>query len=137
VPNAVLIAIDRRSFLRTATTSVVALAGGAVACGRNDDSYSPAALAQPELLIALGGATVRELGRRYRQSVEAENDPAVLRKAILATRRWSARLGLPRVSIADHIRSEFADGHTVIVDGWLLSRTEARQCALYSVVHPV
>jgi hypothetical protein len=37
--------------------------------------------------------------------------------------------------MAKQVRADFAEGHTVIVDGWLLSTTEARQCALYSTFH--
>jgi hypothetical protein len=31
------------------------------------------------------------------------------------------------------IRDDFAAGRTVLVDGWVLSVTEARQAALYSL----
>jgi len=37
-------------------------------------------------------------------------------------------------SIDDRIRDDFGAGRTVVVDGWLLSVTEARQCALYSTL---
>jgi hypothetical protein len=32
------------------------------------------------------------------------------------------------------VARDFADGHTVLVDGWVLSVTEARQCALFSLL---
>lgn len=32
------------------------------------------------------------------------------------------------------IVQDFTDGNTVLVDGWLLSVTEARQCALLSAI---
>ena len=31
------------------------------------------------------------------------------------------------------VHDDFDDGRTVVVDGWILSATEARQCALYSL----
>jgi len=33
--------------------------------------------------------------------------------------------------LAARVRDDFAQGHTVTIDGWLLSRTEARLCALW------
>jgi hypothetical protein len=35
-------------------------------------------------------------------------------------------------AVADCLRDDFAEGYTVSVDGWILSRTEARLCALSS-----
>jgi hypothetical protein len=36
--------------------------------------------------------------------------------------------------MSDLVRGDFAHGRTVIVDGWILSVTEARQCALFSLL---
>jgi hypothetical protein len=36
-------------------------------------------------------------------------------------------------SIDDTVHEDFAAGRTVVVDGWVLSVTEARQCALFSL----
>jgi hypothetical protein len=36
-------------------------------------------------------------------------------------------------SIDDQIRDDFTAGRTVVVDGWVLSVTEARQAALFSL----
>jgi hypothetical protein len=37
------------------------------------------------------------------------------------------------VAPAELVRRDFTEGHTVEVQGWVLSITEARQCALYSL----
>lgn len=89
------------------------------------------AFGQPDLIAALGPDAVRNLGRRYRASVPRESDAARLETAIRASRPWTARIGLTH-PIADQVRDDFDAGRTVVVDGWLLSVTEARQCALYS-----
>jgi hypothetical protein len=31
-------------------------------------------------------------------------------------------------------KDDFEQGHTVVVNGWILSQTEARQCALFSLL---
>jgi hypothetical protein len=91
------------------------------------------ALSSPRLLDLLGDARmVRDLGLRYRQQVPAENDAHVLARAILpvATEDAPAALG---TRLADQVQRDFADGRIVTVHGWILSVTEARQCALFSL----
>jgi F420-0:gamma-glutamyl ligase len=36
-------------------------------------------------------------------------------------------------ALAQRVQQDFVDGHVVHVDGWVLSLTEARQCALHSL----
>jgi hypothetical protein len=38
------------------------------------------------------------------------------------------------MSIAAMVRRDFDTGRTVLVNGWVLSATEARQCALFSLL---
>jgi hypothetical protein len=127
--------MDRRQFLRIAAAGAVAPLTS-TACGSDADAASDAAaLAQPELLALVGPEQVREIGSQYRRIVPAEHDAESLRAGILAARPWTSRLGwAPRVPIADLVRGDFAAGRTVVVDGWVLSVTEARQCALFSLL---
>ncbi|CAN5245285.1 hypothetical protein BH23GEM4_BH23GEM4_22410 [soil metagenome] len=125
--------MDRRQFLRlTAAGAVVSL--GSAACGGDaaDELPKPA---QPELVSVLGPETVREIGLHYREMVPGENDVGALRSAILTARPWTARL--PWVSdppLAELVRDDFTEGRTILVRGWVLSATEARQCALFSLL---
>lgn len=125
--------MDRRQFLRlTAAGAVVSLASNG--CGA-DAAYDLPALSQPELLSVLGPETVREIGLRYREMVPAENDVEALHAAILEAHPWTARLPWREVpSLAELVRDDFAEGRTILVQGWVLSATEARQCALFSLL---
>lgn len=124
-------AIDRRRFL--ALGAIVGAGVIEAACDAADDTRS---LTHPELLVALGPDAVSNLGRRYRESVPRENDAPRLEAALRASRPWSARIGITHPPIADQVSDDFDAGRTVVVDGWLLSVTEARQCALYSALEP-
>jgi len=127
--------MDRRQFLRVAATGAVVHLTSTACRSHADAASDAAALAQPELLALVGPEQVREIGRRYRRAVPAEHDAEALRAAILAASRAS-RLGeAPRVPVAELVRSDFAEGRTVVVHGWVLSVTEARQCALFSLLH--
>lgn len=122
--------LDRRRFLQLTAAGVVASLADS-ACSR-DASEDAQALAQPALVEILGPERAREIGIRYRAAVPGENTADRLRAAISSSQRrkfpWIAR-----PSIEEHIRDDFAAGRTVVVSGWVLSETEARQCALYSL----
>lgn len=122
-------AIDRRRFLALGAIAISVAA--ASAC---EGSGEAGAFGQPDLLAPLGPDVVRRLGQRYRQSVPSESDAPRLEAAIRASRPWTARIGVRHPPIADQVRDDFDAGRTVVVDGWLLSVTEARQCALYSAL---
>lgn len=123
------VAIDRRRFF--ALGAIVAAGVAASACNRTGDR---SALGQPQLLLALGPDAVRRLGEQYLRSVPSESDATRLEAAIRGSLPWSARIGLRHPSLANQVREDFDVDRTVVVDGWLLSLTEARQCALYSAL---
>ena len=124
--------MNRRSFLYTAGAATL---GVAVASCRAPSASDARALARPELLARLGEAPVRAIGASYRATRPAEGNADQLRRAILASRPVHARLfGASGPSLAEMVRDDFARGRTVVVDGWILSVTEARQCALFSLL---
>jgi hypothetical protein len=128
--------MDRRQFLDVTATS--ALVAGLPSSGRATNAeaaFNLHALAQPDLLPILGPEAVREIGVRYRELVPAENQIQALRAAILAARPWSSRVPwLAGPSIGATVAEDFAAGRTIVVQGWVLSTTEARQSALYSML---
>jgi len=75
---------------------------------------------------------VREIGRSYREMATGENDVRVLTEAILADRNGSASAALS-ARLDQQVKDDFTQGRTVKVNGWILSVTEAQQCALYSL----
>ena len=124
--------MDRRQFLRVA--AVAPVAGALASACAPGAGYDEASLARPELLAAMGPELVRTLGTRYRALTPGERDAAALRDAILDSRPTAARLFGARHPVADLVRDDFARGRTVVVDGWILAATEARQCALFSLL---
>ena len=123
--------MERRRFLGLIGGGAVAALS--VACGAGADVAS-GALARPELLAALGAERVRSLGARYRETTPAERDAASLEDAIRQSLPSSAsRSGNSAAQLARLVRDDFEAGRTVVVDGWILSATEARQCALFSL----
>jgi hypothetical protein len=122
--------LDRRRFLQLTAAGMVASVTNS-ACGR-DTGEDAQELDQPALLEMLGPERSREIGTRYRAAVPRENTTERLRAAISSSQHkrfpW-----IGRRSIEEQVRDDFAAGRTVVVNGWVLSETEARQCALYSL----
>lgn len=91
-------------------------------------------LAQPRLIEILHGKRiVCEIGERYREITPGEADAAVLRELLLGPAGAGLAGSLP-AQLEDQVQRDFDTGRTVTLNGWILSRTEARQCALFSLV---
>lgn len=88
----------------------------------SDVDYDPA-LAEPQSLAFIWDTeTINSIGIQYRAMYPDESTQHSLVKL------------LDRTPTDEAITSDFATGKTVVVDGWLLSVTEARQCALASTI---
>ena len=121
--------LDRRRFLQLSALSIVATVADS-ACASSDRAETPPD--GPQLLAMLGPDRVRQLGAHYRASTPNENSTETLRAALSS----GHRLRIPFIksaSLDDRIRDDFAAGRTVVVDGWVLAVTEARQAALFSL----
>lgn len=130
--NGVSVMIGRREFLRLGAVGAAALA--TLGCGTRGEADA-AALAHPALLAALGDGPVRAIGAQYRASTPREREASTLRQAIYGSRPLRARLfNRSGPSVDALVRDDFANDRLVVIDGWVLSVTEARQCALYSLL---
>lgn len=128
--------MHRRRFVQVA-------AAGALALGLPDAGpEAPArlhALAHPGLLALFGDRRkVLEIGVAHRTAFPSERTPATLSATLLAGAGAAAHLPdtLLHERLERQVRRDFERGHTVRLNGWILSRTEARQCALYSLLYP-
>src|SRR5438105_1427890 len=121
--------LDRRRFLQLSALGAIAAVADS-ACARSSDR-ADAALDRPQLLAMLGPERVRQLGEHYRAATPTEINADALRAAI--SNGQGPRIPLLHKSIDHQIRDDFEAGRTVLVDGWVLSVTEARQAALYSL----
>lgn len=97
----------------------------------NTPDYDPI-IAEPEWLSHIwDGTTIGEIGETYRKQFSDESSERKLVKLLseYVSTETTTTIDVLRQQIADDYRK----GNTVMVDGWILSRTEARQCALFSL----
>lgn len=113
----------RRKFLLGAAMAALAAAW----------PWSPASAARP-IPLPLDPASARAIGRRYLDLAPGEADRSHLLKLLHLPdprlQAWPKRDDLVRHLGALRDR-EFFSGDSVLIDGWVLSRSEARICALY------
>jgi hypothetical protein len=133
--------MQRRQFLQlTAMGGTVILFTGINCKGRHQASYE--ALGKPEALAQICDLkTLKEIGMAYSAQTASESDGDKL-----ATLLLTDSVGNPVSSGSDQsfiqnlmsnkIDRDFETGKIVIVKGWILSVTEARQCALLFVNNP-
>ena len=82
-------------------------------------------------------AAARRIGHLYVRLVPTEGDPRILARLTVALPETQQVDAIALDSTSLHrrvdaqVRGDFASGTTVQLDGWVLSRTEARLCALY------
>jgi hypothetical protein len=70
--------------------------------------------------------SLASIARAYVQVVPGEADPGVARARLEAATGGS----LAKSALRSAIRRDFARGDTVVLDGWVLSRSECRYCVM-------
>ena len=97
--------------------------------------------AKPKFLSQLcDNDTVRDLGRIF-----LELNPLEKKREVLETELYGAPVNISSLARADILRlqrrlersiyRDFEADETIILKGWILSLTEARQCALYFILN--
>ena len=81
--------------------------------------------------------TIRDIGIKYRTIVPGENEKQKLTDLILTDLngkkiKSSNRSGIANL-VAKKNHEDFSAFKTIILQGWVISITEARQCALFSL----
>jgi hypothetical protein len=122
--------MKRRTFITITATGIAAVAVPLLYRSCQGMGYD-SALAEPRALSLIWDEeTIEAVGKSYRKLVPEE------RKARALARLLSEGIPAEDVdmgkALEDKIKSDFETGRTVAIDGWILSVTEARQCALFS-----
>ena len=100
--------MERRRFILLSFTAAAVVAG----CRSSQDAPGPGMLSS-----LCDEKTLHAIGRDYLQQHPAEKNRDVLKKLVLNK----------------DVRHDFQTGNIVTIQGWVLSITEARQCALLTL----
>lgn len=99
-------------------------------------SPSPESIASRPFLFSklTDKKTITEAGIAYRKKFPKENDKIVLSDLLIGARA-SLDKSVIEKQMDKCVLDDFKTGKTITVAGWILSITEARQCALYSILN--
>lgn len=129
--------ISRRAFLAAAALAAAG-SGGVAYRLLSEDDFDPEleqTVAVARLFDELEPA--RRVGRAYLTDHPGEADERTLVRLLVATSGWDRASEASPTRLGELARSaltrDFERGKTVAVDGWILSRTEARLCALVAL----
>jgi hypothetical protein len=119
----------RRHFAK----QIAAALGLATLC-THSRAYGYLAIANHDLDAAIGQLISRPesaaiIGKAYLDMFDEERSTEVLARELRKT-LCSDREMIDTTALLSKIRSDFTEGNLVRIHGWLLSRTEARLCAL-------
>jgi hypothetical protein len=124
--------MKRRAFVRlsayTALVLTIPLADG---CKTNPNDP----LSQPYLFTHIADVkTIREAGMAYRKLVPHENEATALRQILSDGKPTTDAKALTSL-LNKQVKQDFQSAKTMLIAGWVLSVTEARQCALFSILN--
>jgi hypothetical protein len=131
----------RRSFCEITSMAVASTFLPFMGCSEPDSSLNRT-LSLPSTMATINeSTTITEVGKAYMEQVPSENSPEKLIDQLLINSKGDS---IPKTTdsktlqkmMSQKVKSDFDNGDTVVVRGWVLSRTEARQCALYSLTQP-
>ena len=125
--------MKRKRFIYLSIGSAIAIASPSIYC-RNPNKTLHRTLARPEFLSSIcDTVTVGEIGAAYLEKFPSEKKEDQLADLLLAV---STGQPIPKTAdlsfqLHQKITEDFKTGKTVMINGWILSQTEARQCALF------
>jgi hypothetical protein len=87
-------------------------------------------------LLIVDVKTIMETGQAYRRVNLREDDKNKLKELLLANNGLSVSASdeAIRAMLDNKVKNDFKTGKIAVVNGWILSLTEARQCALFSIL---
>lgn len=78
--------------------------------------------------------TIAETGTAYRKQFPKEDDKLILSNLLIGAKASPDKSVIEK-QLDDRVLNDFKTGKTITAAGWVLSVTEARQCALYSILN--
>lgn len=127
--------MKRKTFIITASIAAVGLPL-AYYIKKQKNQVNP--LTTPYLLSRFcDKKELKDMGDAYIKLVPEENNRQKLSDLILLGNNGTVLKSTDKIVIAElidkKIHDEFTGSNTIVVNGWVVSKTEARQCALFSL----
>ena len=131
--------MKRRHFIFYTVFSTAAVSIPFLNCSSPDPELDKK-LAMPETLAqTYDEKTIMEIGQAYGKTYPDEYSISDLEKLLTKTETGKSIAGSETAEMINStlnamVKKDFQTGDTVVLNGWILSKTEARQCALFTLI---
>ncbi|MGI9547430.1 MAG: hypothetical protein ACR2MM_09355 [Flavobacteriaceae bacterium] len=122
--------MERRKFVGKILAGLIITGIPSIIYGCRKDANAARNWAPEELSEICNDEKLLALGVKYRQ-LSGEDSPEKLTALLINDHSLSKTER--RTYLEQKVVEDFRNEHVVLIDGWLLSITEARQCALISL----
>lgn len=125
--------MERRLFVKLSAFTAVALTlPFAQSCSTGAKEM---AVAQPLFFSHLVDVkAINEAGLAYRKTHAIEDNKEKLSQLLLGGKDTALGKDEIQALLDKQVTADFKQGNTLMVKGWVMSQTEARQCALFSIL---
>jgi hypothetical protein len=131
--------MKRRNFIITTALSAAAVSLPFMNCTGPDPELDKK-ISIPEVLSrTYDEKTIKEIGLAYGKAYPDEYNMSALEGLLKKNsdgKIISASMSEAEINtqLDNQVKNDFASGQTIVLNGWVLSLTEARQCALYTLI---
>lgn len=125
--------MKRRNFILLSSAGVAAVGASYWYLNYYNQEYNSSIVEPESLSYIWDRETIITMGTNYRKQFPVEDNETSLVK-LLSTDTIEDSSAIE--ALKKEIKNDFEKGNTVMIDGWILSVTEARQCALFSIIQP-
>ena len=132
--------MKRRNFIALTALTAATVSFPFINCS-NSNAELDKKLAIPEMLSQVcDKKTILEIGTFYGKALPDNYSLTGMESQLLKNtggKTISSSTAATEINsiLKEQVQHDYATGNTVIVNGWVLSVTEARQCALFSLLH--
>lgn len=123
--------MKRRAFLVASTMASTAAAFPRLLASSTQPEYDASIALPLDLARIWDTATIAKVGELYRLLAPQENNEETLVNLLLRNKKTVNTDLVSALALA--IQQDFESAKIVTIDGWILSVSEARQCALFSL----
>tara|TARA_R110002167_G_scaffold10353_2_gene47649 strand:- start:279 stop:659 length:381 start_codon:yes stop_codon:yes gene_type:complete len=122
--------MKRRKFVLLSTAGALAIGSSYLYWSYSTNKFKGSPAYPESLAVIMDENAIRSVGETYRQRFPREADEAKLLGLLGVDLSYG---NTDRSDIKKAIIKDFENDNTVVLDGWVVSVTEARQCALFSL----
>ena len=131
--------MNRRNFISLTTLSAAAISVPFLNCSNTNSNFDKTLGLPQTLSQILDKKTLAAIGAAYGAVRPNEYNASNLEQQLANTSKTKIISSATPVKdiysvLNKNIQNDFETGNTIVLNGWVLALTEARQCALFSII---